>query len=261
MPERDRYANGTPSWIDVSTADFGAIGGFYCAVFGWTIEAVPAPEALGYSWFTLRGRRVAGLAPQAFPGDPGWTTYIEVDDCDATVAAAKEAGASVAVEPLEVLTNGKIALLSDPQGAYVALWQSRDHTGAGLVNEPVSLSWNQLTTSDVDGAVDFYERMFGWKRQLVPLGEGIPPYNMMALDGRPVAGITPLSDEADGAQPKWITHFSVADCDAMVDSIVAHGGTIATPPADSLAGRGAGCRDPQGAYFGIIQLADHLVEE
>ena len=51
---------------------------------------------------------------------------------------------------------GQTALIADPQGAVVALWQPGAHKGAGLVNEEGTLVWNSLSTSDVPAAQDFY---------------------------------------------------------------------------------------------------------
>jgi uncharacterized protein len=46
---------------------------------------------------------------------------------------------------------GRGALLSDPQGAAVGLWQAGQHFGAGLVNDPGAMAWNHLVTSELSG--------------------------------------------------------------------------------------------------------------
>ena len=65
-------------------------------------------------------------------------------------------------EPFDVMEAGRMAVIQDPTGAVFMLWQPNKHPGAGLVNEPVSLCWNELLTRDPDAATTFYTSMFGW---------------------------------------------------------------------------------------------------
>ncbi len=105
MAEMTGYENGTPSWVDIGTPDVQAAGEFYSALFGWDIEYGPA-EMGHYSMARLRGLDVAALADQQTPGLVVWTTYIAVDDLDATVAQARAAGATVLAEPMDIMTFG-----------------------------------------------------------------------------------------------------------------------------------------------------------
>ena len=65
-------------------------------------------------------------------------------------------------EPFDVMEAGPMAVIQDPTGAVFMLWQPNKPPGAGLVNEPVSLCWNELLTRDPDTATTFYTSMFGW---------------------------------------------------------------------------------------------------
>jgi hypothetical protein len=56
---------------------------------------------------------------------------------------------------MDVIDVGRFAIISDPTGAALGLWQPRRHTGAELVNEPVSLAWNELNTRDTQAAQPF----------------------------------------------------------------------------------------------------------
>jgi len=88
----------------------------------------------------LNGQPVAGLGPQMNPDAPAaWTTYVSVDDADKSAELASDAGGRVLLEPFDVLTVGRMAIILDPVGAAIAMWQPRDHIGAGLVNEPGAL--------------------------------------------------------------------------------------------------------------------------
>src|SRR5947209_20301893 len=162
--ERNEYAPGTPSWIDLGSPDLDGSAAFYGGLFGWTcLEAGPPEETGGYRMFFYKDKPVAGLGPQQSPGPPYWTTYVSVASADDTVAKAKAAGGTVFVEPMDVLDVGRMAIFADPTGAVIAIWQPGTHVGSGWVNEANTLCWNELSTRDLPTATAFYEAVFGWK--------------------------------------------------------------------------------------------------
>jgi predicted enzyme related to lactoylglutathione lyase len=246
MSERTSYEPGTPSWVDLTTSDPAGAKEFYGGLFGWeAADAGPVEETGGYAMFTLRGKQVAGVGPLMDPNQPSvWSTYISTDDADAAVARARDAGGQAIVEPMDVTDAGRMALVAHPAGGYVGLWQPGRHTGAELVNEPGSLTWNQLHTRDKDGAAAFYDAVFDWKRDesVFNLGEG------------PIAGIMGMPPGTPDDVPAfWMTIFSVAHCDESVSKASELGGTVVSPPTDLEGiGRFALLTDPQGVYFGII---------
>ena len=72
-----------------AVVDLDAAIAFYSDLFGWEVEK--GPEDMGhYSMARLDGKNVAGLADQQVPGMTVWTTYLAVDDVDASVALATE---------------------------------------------------------------------------------------------------------------------------------------------------------------------------
>jgi predicted enzyme related to lactoylglutathione lyase len=145
MSERTSYANGTPSWVDVASPDVEVSVTFYGGLFGWEYaSAGPVEETGGYGMFTLRDKLVAGIVPLQNPQQPPvWNTYVAADDADATVAAATEAGGQVAMPAMDVMEAGRMAVLIDPVGAFVSLWQAGGTTGAQLVNEPGTFGWSE----------------------------------------------------------------------------------------------------------------------
>ncbi len=253
MTERTSYEPGTPSWVDLSTSDPAAAKEFYGGLFGWeATDAGSLEETGGYAMFTLRGKQVAGVGPLMDPNQPQvWSTYISTDDADAAVARARDAGAQVIVEPMDVMDAGRMAMVMHPAGGVVGLWQPARHTGAELVNEPGSLTWNQLHTRDKDGATAFYGAVFGWTQQ--DFG-GIPVFS---LGERGIAGMMDMPPGTPDAVPAyWVTIFAVADCDASAAKATELGGTVVSPPSDiPNVGRFALLTDPQGVYFGIIASA------
>jgi predicted enzyme related to lactoylglutathione lyase len=246
------FAPGTPGWVDLGSTDTAGAAQFYGGVFGWTLDDL-GPDAGGYGMFRKDGKLVAGLGPATDP-DRGssWTTYFDTADADATTARVEAAGGQVVVAPMDVMGEGRMAVFTDPAGAFFSVWQPGRHKGAELVNEPGSLSWNELLTSDIDACKAFYPRALGITTRDVSMGEG-PPYTLFQVGDRPVAGAMPI-DPAWGPMPSgWSVYFSVDDCDAVHDRAVGLGAKTVSAPQDSPAGRFAMLSDPQGATFSIIK--------
>jgi uncharacterized protein len=248
------YLPGTPSWVDLSSTDLSGAKAFYGALFDW--EATEGtPEAGGYCMFQKQGKNVAGLGPVMNEGQPpSWTTYISVDDADATIAKVTAAGGTVLMGPMDVLDVGRMAVFADPTGAAAAVWQPRQHIGAGLVNEPGALAWNELSTRDTAGATAFYTEVFGWEALTADMG-GME-YTMWKLGGDDIGGMmaTPADVPAE-VPPYWLAYFGTVDCDATVAEANGLGATLLAGPMDVPSGRFAVLADPAGAVFGVIALA------
>ncbi|HEY3749447.1 MAG TPA: VOC family protein [Pseudonocardiaceae bacterium] len=254
--EMTTYQPGTPSWVDLSTPDVSAAAEFYGTLFGWQVQDSMA-EAGGYRLADLRGKPVAGIGPQMQPGmPPAWATYIATADADATAKAVNEAGGQTLMAPMEVMDVGTMAVFTDPTGAAFAVWQAGQHIGAGIVDEPGSLSWNELTTRQPEAAIPFYRDVFGWDSVTHDMGG--TPYTEWLLDGRgSVGGMMPMDDSFPAEVPAhWAVYFAVADADATVAKATELGGAVVVPPTDIPQGRFAMLVDPQGAAFNVIRLAN-----
>ena len=257
MAEVKSYAAGTPSWVDLMTSDPEASRNFYRELFGWELEVGP-PETGHYTICRLRGHNVAGLGGEPAPdGTPtAWTTYIAVDDVDAAAGRITGNGGSLLMGPLDVMTQGRMAVASDPTGAVFGLWQAGEHVGATLVNEPGTVNWNELNSRDLATARQFYGAVFGYDWQDVDTGQGGPQYATFQVGGRDVGGALQMTDQWPAEVPShWIVYFGVDDTDASVATIQRLGGAVLMPPTDSPYGRFAAVRDPQGAVFTVIKSA------
>ena len=250
MGERTEYAPGTFCWVDLATTDPDAAEAFYAAVLGWTFSDPGEPGTGHYRTALVRGLPVAGLY-QGQGGPPAWTSYVSVVDSDATVARAAELGATLAFGPMDVFEFGRSALLIDPQGAAVALWQPAAMAGAGLVNDPGALTLNQLNTHDVEGSTTFYTGLFGWEIDQV-IDDPFPYWgirNQGSLNG----GMMGLP-QGNPAPSHWLPYFTVEDIDAADAVVVDAGGKVIVPvmPAGPE-GRILVAMDPQGAAFALFE--------
>ena len=264
MPERTRYANGVPSWVDLGTTDTEGAKAFYGALFGWEATDMPALDDMTYTMFSRDGKMVAGMgeltADQVDAGmPPAWTTYLNVADLDDAIARVPVAGGTVIVPPLDVMDTGRMALIADPTGAALGLWQPGTHIGAQLVNEHGALSWNELITDDTEAAADFYAEAFGWRTEVADTPNG--PYTAFWADGNvegnAAAGMM-AKNKGMGPMPNaWGVYFSADDVDAATETIETNGGGVVMPAMDLPGvGRMAVVHDPQGAMFTVIKLAN-----
>jgi predicted enzyme related to lactoylglutathione lyase len=177
-----------------------------------------------------------------------------VADADDTAAAVRDAGGRMTMEPLEVMGAGRMAVLSDPSGAVLALWQPQRHQGADVVNEPGTLCWTELATRDVDAARRFYRDVFGWDAETNAYGD--TTYTEWKLGGRTIAGMSEMGEQwPAGAPAHWSVCFAVDDTDATTARAVELGGKVGIEPTDTPVGRFAVLNDPHGAVFSIIHLA------
>ncbi|MFF1869293.1 VOC family protein [Streptomyces sp. CB03911] len=255
MPEvTHAYKPGTPCWVDLMVKDQQAALDFYRDLFGWQGEVGPA-EFGGYAVCTLNGRPVAGImaatVQEGQPEPPSvWSTYLASADADATSRAITDNGGSVMFPVSDVGTTGRMMVAADPSGAVFGVWQPLDFFGAQVVNEPGSLTWNELNTTDTEAAGRFYEQAFGLRPATV---QGLPGYYSLNVGERTVGGMQSVADYLPAGTPShWMTYFSVDDCDSVVDALVKAGGSVIQPPFDMQAGRMSVVADPQGAVFAVI---------
>lgn len=119
---------GSLCWNEVLTRDADTDKAFYPAVFDWVAgrpQFEGAPDT--YTVWELAGKPVGGMmqmTDEHFPAEvpPHWGVCFAVANCDGTVAKARELGASVTVEPMD-MPIGRFAGLIDPQGASFTVMQ------------------------------------------------------------------------------------------------------------------------------------------
>ncbi|WP_103890048.1 VOC family protein [Actinacidiphila yanglinensis] len=252
------YKPGTPCWIDLMVPDQQAAIDFYCDLLGWQGEIGPAEQG-GYAVCTLKGKPVAGIMkamnPDGTVPDPlpptVWTTYLSTDTIDSTLKSVTEAGGTVLMGPMDVMDLGRMAVISDPTGAAVGLWQAGTFDGAGIVNEHGALIWNELVTADLQAAPAFYSSVLPvtTARSEMP---GAEEYIEFKVDGRAVGGIMDLSTLPSGVPPHWQPYFSADSVDEVQAAAVRAGGSVIAPAFDMAAGRMAVLADPQGGAFAVI---------
>jgi predicted enzyme related to lactoylglutathione lyase len=250
MGTRTEHAPGTFSWVDLTTSDGEAAKSFYSGLFGWEFEDNEIPGDGGvYVICKVDGKNVAAISPAADQGPPHWNNYVTVSRADDTAAQAKELGATVLAEPFDVIEAGRMAVIQDPTGAVLSVWEPRDAIGAELVNEPGTLTWNELHTPDPAKALDFYAGLFGWTSEEMDTGEGNPFYAVIRNGERTNGGVMDAQPEEP---PNWLPYF-VAESRDDDAAKAAELGARELFRMDMQQGNLAILADPQGAPFAVFE--------
>jgi hypothetical protein len=255
MPVRTEYRLGEPCWIDLMTSDTARSIAFYAELLGW--RAVDTGTGSGrYTMFFHDNAVVAGLTAQ----EPAngiqnfWTTYLATVSVDETIRAATAAGAVVLAPPQTVGNQGRLAVLTDPAGAAVGIWEAGSHRGFGADNEVGTPVWHELMARDFPAAIAFYSDVFGWTP--IPLSATADfRYSTFGYDESMTGGVY----DADATLPAgvsshWQVYLGVADVRASATKVRELGGTVLREPWDSDFGTFAQVTDPTGAGFMLGQV-------
>ena len=148
---------------------------------------------------------------------------------------------------MDVLDQGRTAIIKDTTGAQCGLWQAGANIGCEIVNEPNALLRNDLVTAESGPARDFYVAVFGYTLDANP---DMPELDFTFLrrpDGHEIGGI---AGDPKATKSRWGTLFQVDDADAAARRAVDAGGTSAEP-YDMIYGRVANITDPFGTEFDV----------
>jgi uncharacterized protein len=250
------YEQGTPSWVDLSTSDVVGALGFYSALFGWVDEPNDAGDGMVYHMQKL-GDDYACAITQQRPDEaemgvpPHWGVYVTVEDVEASVGRVASAGGQVVAEPFDVMDAGRMAVVADPTGGLVNLWQARQHIGAGVQHEVGSLTWSELITDDPAAAAAFLAEVLGVGGRESPEA-GDSTYLLLEVGGRPVAGVMQKTPEMGEIPSVWSTYFEVANVEEALARVESLGGRVVTSVMEEAFMRFAIAEDPQGAVFGLM---------
>jgi uncharacterized protein len=250
MPLRDVTPTGAPSWIELFTSDPDRARSFYCDLFGWQIID-PGPDYGGYVNFTLGDTMVAGSMVNNSEGNApdGWSLYLDVPNIAAAAHAVESNGGHVMMAPMPVMDLGHMAVVGDPGGGAIGMWQAGTHKGFGVVGEHGAPAWFELHTRAYDTSLPFYRNVFAWDTHVM---SDTPEFRYTTLgEGEhALAGVM----DATFYQPEWtpamwVVYFRSNDVDASVGRALELGGSVIDPAQDTPYGRLAELSDPTGIAF------------
>ena len=252
-----KHEPGSFCWPELATSDAAGAKTFYRGIFGWDATDSPAGPDMVYTMLQKSGKNVGalyGLGPEQKGVPPHWNIYVTVASADQTARKAKELGGKVVMEPFDVMDIGRMAIIQDPQGAMICIWEPKKHIGAEVINEPGTLCWAELDTTDMDSAEKFYTALFGWGAKRSGEAANETPYTEWQRGGNSIGGMMTIPKEWGPVPPNWLVYFMVTDVDETTKKAGQTGGHAIVPPMDiPKTGRFSVIGDPQGAVFAVFK--------
>ena len=249
--------HGTPIWYEYLAEDADRATAFYAEVAGWQATSSGMPGVDYRILSTVRGAAIGGLMalPQGGSIRPGWLGYFGVDDVDATVSAVQAAGGHVHMPPTTLDGIGRMALVTDPQGAPFYVMRGASKAPSMSFQGPDDASpghvvWNELIATDQDAVMRFYGPLFGWRHEgAMPMGP-LGDYKFLHA-GSACLGAT--MNLPPGETPGWRFYVLIAEVDTAIGRLTGAGGRVLRGPDQVPGGDYAMvAEDPFGARFGFV---------
>lgn len=259
---------GLPIWYELMTTDPAHVAPFYNAVLGWTIPDTGNPMPNGTEYREIERSTggwqggvltiTQGMADNGV--QPFWAIYFHVGDVDAAVDQATEMGARVLMEANSMEGVGRMAMLSDPQGASFYVMtptpppDNPDAQSDVFADKPGHCAWNELNTEGAVGQIDFYTSLFGWEvgGEMEMPGDHI--YKFLNQGETGVGAIGSMKPE--GMANAWLPYFRVEDIHAAKTAVETNGGGVMMGPHEVPGGDHIIVAfDPLGAPIGIVGKA------
>ena len=109
--------------VELHTKDVAKAKKFYGGLFDWKLEDMPMPGGGGAYTMIGVGDGTGGGMMADSSAPPHWLAYVGVDDIQASTKRAKELGATILQDVMQVGEFGWMSILRDPTGATLALWK------------------------------------------------------------------------------------------------------------------------------------------
>lgn len=239
-------------WFDLFTTDMTSASNFYDALFGWDFERTnefnPAVKTIFY-----RDKPIGNMIGRdAEAGNSQWLSYMSVPEVDMVEQIAVENGGEIIRDAKDLPDRGRVAVIRDPQKAAVALLTSS--SGDPVDSKFMANLWlgAELWTTNVDGAVAFYQKIAQYDVSLVDVHEKMQ-YRLLTKNGRRRGGIVPIP--WNDVKPEWVPYVAVDNLLSILTKVDKLGGKVLLTPDMSIKeGRVALIADPSGGVIGLQQI-------
>ncbi len=251
-------AHGSFIWYELVSPDPDASKAFYDAAVGWTVEPAPAGP-VDYRMITAPdGGNTGGvmrLSPEMAAGGAraGWLGYVGVDDVDTSAAKVRELGGAVLMGPWDLPGVGRMAVVSDPDGAPFYLMRGETEGATSTAFAPGvtgHVAWNELASRDPEAALGFYGALLGWTSpHRMPMGAA-GDYAFLHHGDTVLGAVAPAPGETPGG---WTFYFRIPDPADAAERVKAAGGAVLFGPAEVPGGdHVVVATDPHGCKFGLV---------
>lgn len=244
-------------WHELHTNDRTKALKFYAALMAWETKDVQMGPGEPYGLCFVNGKDHAGITKSMAPAHvpPHWLPYVAVDDVDVSVAKVQELGGRLLMPAMDIPDVGRFAPVTDPQGAAFALYKdSKVRAAEAGVPALGAFCWEELMTSDHEGAAKFYAGVFGYTVESVDMGP-MGTYRILKTGDKQRAGIMMLPGQAR-QHAHWLAYLHVADVDQATRNAKELGAKVLVNPMDiPKIGRFSVLEDPTGAAIALFKGA------
>jgi len=241
------HNQGQVLWHDLITDDIQAARSFYGDLLGWTFE-----ENGQYTVVLNRDVPIGGMVEiqdeLKEQKSGGWITYFSIPDIDGTAKWVLSVGGDILQGPGNMVNRGRYATILDPLGAPLVLLNSQN--GDPERSDPPigNWLWNELWTTDIETALQFYQELGGYAAQRVGSEDMSPYWLLIDANNHYQGGITEIPFEKLPAQ--WVPVVRVADIMAITPRVTQLGGKVIVNTDHPLSdGSVALIKDPTGGIF------------
>lgn len=244
-------------WHELLTRDLARAVGFYPDVCGWTTSSMTVPGGEGsYTLFNKGDAGQAGVTTYMVDKLAGeaqalWMPYMASDDADATCRKAVALGGTLLMPPNDIPTVGRIAALSDREGATFAVITPAQPGTPERAPAAGEFAWHEMLAADPIAAFDFYGTLFGWeKTHAMDMGaDGV--YQMFGRGEFTYGGF--MRRSPTNPRTMWNCYVRVTDLDSACETVKRKGGTIVMGPHEVPNDDRIVCAvDDQGAVFSLV---------
>jgi predicted enzyme related to lactoylglutathione lyase len=257
MGEYPMHQPGTFCWVELGTLDTKAAKQFYSELFGWKVNDVEYAKNQFYTMLQINDKPVAALyelnqQQKEMNVAPHWMSYVCSDNANETVEMAKKHGGKVLMEAMDVMEEGRMGMIQDPEGAILGVWEPKNHKGFYYKEIPGTVCWVEHASHEKDKSIPFLENVFNWKAKTEPMGE--MDYTTFFLGEAMVGGSYNLPPDMKDVPSNWIPYFAIENLDKSLDQVTGLKGKILMPKTYVKGvGHFAVIQDPQGAVLGLLQ--------
>jgi len=219
---------------------------FYGELFGWSFKGKPSD----YIVISSGDKPIGGMVPYENKDkevlESFWMGSLSVDNVNRAVSAVKARFGKVLDGPIDVKGRGMMAVISDTEGAVLALIRT---SGGDPKDEGIKAGeflWVDLFTKDAGKANDFYGAIAGYTPQKVKT-ENDHSYNLLKIEDHAYAGIVEIPWE--DVEPNWLPYIKVEKLDEIMAKAEKLGGIVIVRLENV-----AVIADPTGGVFGIQKV-------
>jgi predicted enzyme related to lactoylglutathione lyase len=252
MSDTPVFRHGQFVWREIMTSSVDDTLRFYGEVVGWKHETSNMPDGNSYTMFKVGEKPIGGCMKLPMEGiPPHWSLYVSVADVDATAKKAEKAGGKLLFGPGDAGGIGRFAAIADPQGAAISLWKSNSGDGERSADQRPGAGefcWEQLNTTDPNGAHPFYAAVFGWTDKPFSGGGDMDVWSAGEVQ------VASRMQAPPGTPPHWLTYVVVDTLEAANRRVTKHGGTVLMPKIDiPTVGSISVVQDNVGAVIGLFE--------